>query len=120
MIITYGRITDSALSAADILATSGRPCGVLLLERLAPYDRLAECVIPLICGARHIRFVEEGIKNGGAGMILGSVLTERSALIGAEYRILAIDGTFVSPTSPTDIYDFAGLSPRRIVASFDE
>lgn len=120
VIITYGRITDSALSAADILATSGRPCGVLLLERLAPYDRLAESVIPLICGARHVRFVEEGIKNGGAGMILGSVLTERSALIGVDYRILAIDGTFVSPTEPTDIYDFAGLSPCRIVASFDE
>ena len=120
VIITYGRITDSALAAADILATSGRPCGVLLLERLAPYDRIAESVIPLISGARHVRFVEEGIKNGGAGMILGSVLTERGALTGVDYRILAIDGTFVSPTEPTDIYDFAGLSPRRIAASFDE
>ena len=85
--------------------------GIILLERLKPYQPIAELIDSL--GASHVLFAEEGIKNGGAAMIIGSMLNNV-----ARYDIAAIDDSFLLPDSPADIYDFAGLSEGKITDYF--
>ena len=111
IIVTYGPLVERAIRARDILRSEGIEVGVLLLERLKPYQPIAEFIDTL--GASHILFAEEGIKNGGAAMIVGSMLHNV-----AKYDIAAIDDSFLLPDSPTDIYDFAGISEEKLADYF--
>ena len=59
--------------------------------------------------------MEEGIKNGGAGMLF----RESLSLCGYDfskcrYDIIAVEDNFVSPETACDLYDYAGLSPEKI------
>lgn len=115
LFITYGQITGRVLQAKQLLLRRGTEVGVLLLERLAPYDPVADSILPLLRDARHIVFVEEGIKNGGAAMILKEKLSDR---IFARMEIAAIDNSFASPTRSCDLYDYVGLSAEKLAAHF--
>ena len=70
VIITYGRIVNEAMLAAEKLRAQGIECGIILLETLKPYsivaNRVAEWLPKAPCA---VIFLEEGIKNGGAGML---------------------------------------------------
>ena len=112
IIITYGALVESAIIAKRILMEKGIDVGLVLLERIKPYLEIAEFVDSL--SPKHILFAEEGIRNGGAAMILGSMLSS-----GAKYDIAAIDDTFLVPDSICDIYDFAGLSPEKLASYFE-
>ncbi len=114
--ITYGSIASRVLKAADMVrAVTGRRVGVVLLEVLKPYDYSARSVMPYIAGARRILFAEEGIRNGGAGMLMRDALEQLGAdLNSCEYLISAIDDNFASPTEPCDLYDHVGLSAEKL------
>jgi hypothetical protein len=68
----------------------------------------------------HILFAEEGIKNGGAGMITYSEMRDLGDTAGITYDIAAIDDDFLSPKEPVDIYDYAGLTPERLAQYFQK
>lgn len=112
--ITYGSILSKVISAAEILNDQGIKTGIILLETLKPYDRVAGVIKDIISVSKRIVFVEEGIKNGGAAEICGATLSSLGALSNTEYRIAAIDDSFASPEHPCDLYDYVGLSPERI------
>lgn len=118
--ITYGTIADNVLLAKEELIGRGESVGIILLEILKPYDIIARRVKDYLIGAKKILFVEEGIKNGGAGMIL----REELSAIGYDfsdcaYEIAAIDDNFAAPEAPCDLYDYVGLSPRKIIEKID-
>ena len=113
--VTYGTIAENVLMAAEMLKEEGERVGVVLLEVLKPYEFVADKAMPFLAGAKKIVFVEEGIKNGGAGMIFCEALkssgydfSERS------YDVIAIDDNFASPDYVCDLYDYVGLSPQKI------
>ncbi|MBP3592106.1 MAG: 1-deoxy-D-xylulose-5-phosphate synthase [Clostridia bacterium] len=110
LFITYGQIAERVLSAEVILSAEGISCGTILLEALAPYEKTAERLRPYLADAERVIFVEEGIKNGGAGMILSTLLPEK------KITVAAIANGFAKPASPCDLYDFVGLSPARLAA----
>ncbi len=110
--ISYGNLTERALAAKELLLGEGMDVGVILLEKLSPYQAAAEALSGLLSSAKRVVFAEEGIKNGGAGMILGENLSG----IVKDYRIAAIDGDFASPRELCDIYDYVGLSPQKLAA----
>ena len=114
--ITYGSLASRVLKAADMVrSVTGRRVGVVLLEVLKPYDYSARSVMPYISGARRVLFAEEGIKNGGAGMLMRDALEQLGAdLNSCEYLISAIDDNFASPTEPCDLYDHVGLSAEKL------
>lgn len=119
--ITYGSITERVLRAKELLSSRGIKVGVILLEMLKPYGKAAEEVLPYLKGARRIVFAEEGIKNGGAAMLLREALAENGFDLSAcEYDIAAIDDNFASPAEACDLYDYVGLSPRRLADFFKE
>ena len=114
--ITYGSLASRVLKAADMVrSVTGRRVGVVLLEVLKPYDYSARSVMPYISGARRVLFAEEGIKNGGAGMLMRDALEQLGADFNScEYLISAIDDNFASPTEPCDLYDHVGLSAEKL------
>lgn len=115
--ITYGKLIERVIEASDILCARGIECGIVLVERLKPYDPLVDFLVGITKG-RHILFAEEGIKNGGAAMITRDMLWERGALADCEFDIAAINDDFLSPTELCDIYDFAGLSSEKLAGYF--
>ena len=110
--VTYGSIVNNVLSAKEILSDAGVYAGTILLERLKPYDSIARELLPYISSAKRIVFVEEGIKNGGAGMLLLSALKDLGVNLSDKYEIAAIDDNFASPSELCELYGYLGLSPK--------
>lgn len=110
LFITYGQIAERVLLTEDILSAEGVSCGTILLEDLAPYEKTAKRLRPYLSDVWRVIFVEEGVKNGGAGMILSSLLPEK------KITVAAIEDGFAKPASPCDLYDFVGLSPAKLAA----
>lgn len=113
--VSYGNITSNVIKAQKILEDEGIHTGIILVEKLKPYETSAKLVADFVRGAKRIVFVEEGIKNGGYSMITANILRE-NALISSETSIdiIAIDDNFAVPSEKCDIYDYLGLSPEKI------
>ncbi len=120
VIITYGKITREAISAKKKLSSMGYNIGLVLLERLKPYDKLAKQLLSFLPENKcKIIFVEEGIYYGGAGMILREELlnTEKGSAFATPdgYEILAIKDTFAIPKENVSYYEWCHISEKDIV-----
>ena len=118
VIITYGRIVGEAMVAAAKLCAQGVQCGIILLETLKPYSisvsRIADWLPKGPCA---VVFLEEGIKNGGAGMITFEKLREKYAELvkNKNMHILAIDDNFAVRTQEESIFRTAKISANDIL-----
>ena len=122
VLIAYGDAVSAALDAVCLLGNAGVKTELLLLETLAPYDQTAKKVLPYLTGDCPVFFVEEGIRDGGAGMLLGHRLREAFAAENRllSYTVLGIDGHFASPDHPVSLKSYAGVdgvSIAKAVAS---
>ncbi|MBQ9134433.1 MAG: 1-deoxy-D-xylulose-5-phosphate synthase [Clostridia bacterium] len=118
VILTYGRIVTEAMTAAEKLRAQGIPTGVILLETLKPYDVPADRIASLLPSSpAAIVFLEEGIKNGGAGMLTLDKLCERHAarMQNKKTKVLAIDDNFVIRTQEESIYRTAKISANDVL-----
>ncbi len=118
VIVTYGAIAKVALLAEERLQEKGRAIGTVLLEELKPYEETAQRLLALIGREAPLVFLEEGIYDGGAGMILCDRL--RSQGYRGPMRILAIRDHFASPPTPTDLYPYCGISAEDVIKAFDK
>ena len=116
--ITYGSIAERVIQAKRMLAKEGIDAGIVLLERIKPYQPAVDLVSRLITPASHIVYVEEGIKCGGAGMITRDMLLEHGSINGAKFDVAAIDDGFANPKGPCDLYDYVGISPVKLAGYF--
>ena len=113
--ITYGTIAENVILAAEELKREGVEVGILLLEVLKPYDKVAKDVLKYVGKCEKIVFVEEGIRNGGAGMLLLDAMVSCGFSTNkCNYDIVAIDDNFAVPETVCDLYGFVGLSPQKI------
>ncbi|MBR5144491.1 MAG: hypothetical protein IKW53_05525, partial [Clostridia bacterium] len=115
LFITYGALVDRVEIAADILRMEGMNVGVVLLETIKPYGLIADKLMPIISSAKRVVYAEEGIKNGGAAEITREELILRGMASDIDYRIAAINDSFVIPDELCDIYDFVGLSSQKLM-----
>ena len=95
--VTYGPLVTRTLAAEAILRAEGISVGTVLLEELAPYDGTAHALLSVLSDADTVLFAEEGIKNGGAAMILKERLTDLG-LPAARMAISAVSPSRISPT----------------------
>lgn len=103
LIITYGKIVSEAVKACDILREQGKKCGIVLLEKLKPcYDAVSSINSYGLTSLRKAVFLEEGIKNGSAGMIISPLLSFKT-------EVLAIDDCFDTPKVTGNIYSDFGI-----------
>ncbi len=120
VILTYGGIINNVITAENILKKKRIETGIILIERLKPYEHLAFEIQKYISSAKKIVFIEEGIRYGGAGMLLFDALNKVGIKIKAEYIHLAIDDNFASPTEPCELYSYLGLSSDKIAEKIIE
>ena len=121
VIVACGTAVSRALDAVLLLGKANVRTEILLAEALAPYDVLAARVTLAVKKDIPIFFLEEGIRDGGAGMLLGERLSRVFAEAGRvlRYRILAIDGHFAIPDTLADLCEYCGIdgvSVARAVA----
>ena len=112
--ITYGSLINEVIDASDILKNRGIKSGIILLEKLKPYEDIAKKVDKYITSAKRIVFAEEGIKNGGAGMLLGAALSGIGVNLSCRYEVVAIDDNFASPEYVCDLFDYLGISSEKL------
>ena len=113
LIITYGKLVKEAIKAAEKLSAQGIKTGVILLETLKPYSVPAARIASLLPKTpAAVLFMEEGIKNGGAGMLTFDKLYEKHGGIMSNKAtdVLAIDDSFVERTQDENVYRTAKIS----------
>ncbi|MBQ7377660.1 MAG: 1-deoxy-D-xylulose-5-phosphate synthase [Clostridia bacterium] len=118
VIVTYGTTASRVLAAKEHLTALHYSVGTVLLERLTPYADVAARLYALLPPTvKTVVFLEEGIYNGGAAMLLTDAMRVMDAKNGGalRFRTLAIRDSFVSPTVPCDIYEYAGISTTDLI-----
>ncbi len=111
-IITYGRLTENSINAAKICEEKGFSTRVISLKTLSHLD--INSILPTLDGIDNVVFAEEGIKNGGVGQRLCSMLVENGRLNGTRFIIKAIDGIFPQHGSNKELLSLLGLSSEDI------
>ncbi len=117
VIVTYGKIAAEALLAAKKLESMGIGAGVVLLQQLMPYPDVCAELCRNIAGAKHVIFLEEGIRAGGAGMMLADELRAHFARAtgDATIDVLAIGNGALFGEKGKDLYESAGISASDLV-----
>lgn len=94
-LVTYGRTFSSVAKASEVLKEKyNKKICVIKLNRIKPIDKE---VIDVLKNSKEVFFFEEGIKSGGVGEKLLSLLTEHS--VKTNYHIVAVEDEFVKAAS---------------------
>ncbi|MBQ4297404.1 MAG: 1-deoxy-D-xylulose-5-phosphate synthase [Clostridia bacterium] len=123
VVLTYGRIAAEALKAQKELEKEGIGISVILLETLKPYDAAADAVLPLLPPeAERLIFLEEGIRAGGAGMMLFDALSRRApaGMAGRRTAILAIGDAFSAGELGRPMFETLGISAADVIRAVKE
>lgn len=118
IIVTYGRLVEKAIEAQALLSDKGIECGIVLVEKIKPYDEAVYLLAELLKNGSRILYAEEGIRNGGAAMITRDKLCSLGLTTAQNFKIAAIEDSFLIPEGLCDIYDFAGLSAVSLAEYF--
>ena len=115
VIVTYGAVAGEALKAQELLREEGVAAGVILLERLKPYNLTAAEITALLpLSVKAVVFLEEGIEAGGASMLLLHELREEFDRRAVRTAIHAIPDRFVRPTVRTTLYRDCALTGEDV------
>lgn len=110
LIITYGRITAEVIGAKNFLASLGISCTILKFLKLKPLDIQKVNDIIEEVSPEYVFVVEEGIKASGFGEHIFASLPSSCN----KCEVIAVDGVFVPHGTLLELYDFTGLSSRKI------
>ena len=114
VLITHGRIASEAIRAKRMLAKEGIALGLMLAERLKPYDELALRVAERLPFGCPIVTLEEEIRAGGMGMLLTDALGRIGALDGRRISMMATDDRFGIQETNEPIYKTVGIDADSI------
>lgn len=116
VIVTYGKIVSEALKAKSILKEKEVCCGIILLELIKPYEESVKNIKKLLPRSfKKIVFLEEGVRNGGASMILTDILRSDNEYKDKNIITLAIDDPFSAGSAGKTIYQSCGISADDVV-----
>lgn len=117
IIVAHGRMVIEAMKAKKRWIGEGISSGIILLEKLKPYEETADRIASLLPSADYrLIFLEEEIRSGGMGMHLADQMIRRHGLKANEYRILAVENSFVEKREVgQSIYDAAGIGCEQIL-----
>lgn len=114
-IVTYGRITSQAISAADILRDKGIDVHLVSLNQIKPIPEEAyNCLL----SKEKIYFFEEGQKSGSVGERLASELLLRDYK--GSYSLTAVEDKFVEQSSVDELLRAYGLDSESIAKKVSE
>ena len=117
IIITHGRITLEAIKAKAVLKEQGKNVGILLLEQIKPYDKIAAEVAELLpTNSCRVLFLEEEIRAGGMGMNLSATLASFKVMENKSITVKALNDHFAVQTENEPIWKSFGLDSATVVA----
>ncbi len=111
LIVTYGALANEALHAENAAARADKRVSVLALESLRPTKSLVTKILKLISPHTKVVFAEEGIRNGGAGVLWKEVLGEA----GVCAEVLAIDRPFELSKKGETLLNTHGISKNHML-----
>lgn len=115
IIITHGSIAVKAIEAKEMLAKDNIKVGIILVERIMPYNSLVEDILKVLPN-KSIKIItlEEEIKAGGFGMILLDKLKSHAIMANKKTSIIALEESFANKYD-VDIYRSLGLDAKSII-----
>lgn len=115
-VVTHGRIAAEALTAAKALQGEGVAVRLLLCEYIAPYQRLAAELLPLLAG-NGLLLYEEEIHAGGFGMNLAAALLDAGIPQNITCRTLGAQSGFATPKKGESVWQAAGVDSAALLAA---
>ncbi len=116
--VGYGRIMGEALRAEALLRSQKISAGCILLEKLKPYEECAARIEALLGDEiEAVVFVEEGIYDGGASMILTDRMKDFLEKGNVRTAINAIYDHFVRTEQVSDLLADCSLRGEDLAAS---
>ena len=110
VIITHGRITAEAIKAKETLKEQGKRIGILLLEQIKPFEKIAAEVASLLPSPPcRVLFLEEEIRTCGMGMNLSAALAKYDVMQNKTVTIKALQDHFAIQTAHESIFKSFGL-----------
>ena len=118
VIITYGKITEEAIKALE--SYSGKEkAGIILLETIEKTPEFIDAIASLISDSEgKIIFLEEGIRGGGMGMTLFSLMASLDNVKRKDVKILAID-SFAHSVKNEHLYKTCKISKDDILEALE-
>ena len=103
------------MKASDLLAAEGKRVGILLLEQITPYGKIAEEVAELLPQkAISVLFLEEEIQTGGMGMLLSEALKPYPVMQNKTVITMGLQDPFCVPQCGQNCFEGAGLDGASI------
>lgn len=114
LLVTYGRLSGEAASAARALEEQGVSVQICRLKRLLPFPEEA---IEAALGKKEVWFAEEGIRDGGIGQMMGEKLLEQG--FSGKFFLRAVEGFVPQATMAEAIKDLGldGASLAKWIGS---
>lgn len=114
IIITHGAIALEAIRAKDILRKKDINLGIVLIERIMPYNSLVDDITSILpTKPVPVITLEEEIKSGGFGMMLLDKLNQLDIMKNKKTSIIALEDTFAEKYGK-NIYKSFGLDAESI------
>lgn len=114
-LVTYGREFFNAVDAYNQLLSKGIKARIVKLNRIKP---LPKETFEMLEGCKSIFFLEEGMRSGGVGEKLGSMLLEKG--FDCKYHITAVNDEFVAHAQVESLMRRYGLDADSIVKTVEE
>lgn len=113
IIITYGRITENAYNAINLLKNK---YVIRLVKLVKVYPLDFEKIFSLIEGARMIYILEEGIKSGGIAEKIAAECAQNDRMRSQKIVIRAIENPLIEQGDLSSLYSSCGFLPEQIAA----
>lgn len=113
VIITYGRMTEIAVKAAEHF--DGR-VGVIRVSRILPLP--INEILTALGDVKYVYILEEGMRRGGFAERLSAHFIEREVY--PKTVIHAVNGEFVSHGSLSELYERFGFTPDEVAARVEK
>lgn len=110
LLVCTGGILDETLVAARILLQNGKNTDIYSLRFIKPFDE--QYFVSLAKNYDRVAIIEDGVKSGGVGEYIETVLFERGF---SRVSVFAFPERFFSQGTRAQILEDAGLSAREIV-----
>ena len=116
VILAYGRMTQNAIQASELLVQRGLSVGVIDCCSLKPLDM--DCLRALFERKAKIVTIEEGEMIGGFGSEIARVCVEENA--DAPVQIIGLENRFITHGSVPELLRECGLTPEQLADRIEE
>ena len=115
--ITYGNETQQVRIAQKMLAQQGVRAGVIVTEQLLPIQSVAaalQIALQDVSSKALLVFAEEGIRQGGFGMLMQSELLRVESVFSKKMLLLGIEDPTLSAKTGCTMYETAGIDSSAL------